>query len=112
MTSRGSRVRARIGRASAVAALTAGLAVTVGGGTAEATPPGLDCFTEKHNNDPSTGFAFCVNRGTAPQTFWVHLVCGLAFDQDGEHVTVAPGQSGQSTAHCGGTGIGEMTVQP
>ncbi|WP_374936858.1 hypothetical protein [Streptomyces sp. Ru73] len=79
-----------------------------------AVPPGLSCDTGKHANDEYTGYALCKNDGGAPQTFWVHLVCGWAPDVDGDHVTLAPGQSGQSTAHCGriGTGIGEIQVQP
>ncbi|WP_030255952.1 hypothetical protein [Streptomyces violens] len=81
---------------------------------AAAVPPGLSCDTGKHANDEYTGYALCRNNGGAPQTFWVHLVCGWAPDVDGEHVTLNPGQSGQSTAHCGrlGTGIGEISVQP
>ncbi|MFE7114153.1 hypothetical protein ACFU99_01855 [Streptomyces sp. NPDC057654] len=81
---------------------------------AAATPPGLSCQTGKHANDDYTGYALCQNNGGTPQTFWVHLVCGWAPDVDGEHVTLQPGQSSQSTAHCGsiGTGIGEISVQP
>lgn len=79
-----------------------------------ATPPGLSCDTGKHEIDDYTGFALCRNDGSTTQTFWVHLVCGWSPDVDGEHVTLNPGQSGQSTAHCAGigTGIGEITVQP
>ncbi|MEU2721080.1 hypothetical protein ABZ625_11060 [Streptomyces smyrnaeus] len=79
-----------------------------------ATPPGLSCHTGKHHNDPYTGFALCKNNGRATQTFWVHLVCGWAPDVDGNRVTLRPGQSGQSTAHCGalGTGIGKIEVRP
>ena len=82
--------------------------------TPPATPPGLSCETGKHEIDDYTGFALCRNNGSTTQTFWVHLVCGWSPDADGEHVTLNPGQSGQSTAHCGslGTGIGEITVQP
>jgi hypothetical protein len=81
---------------------------------AVATPPGLSCDTGKHEIDDYTGFALCRNDGGTTQTFWVHLVCGWSPDVDGEHVTLNPGQSGQSTAHCAGigTGIGEITVQP
>ncbi|MFC6064212.1 hypothetical protein [Streptomyces ochraceiscleroticus] len=87
---------------------------TGGAPAASAVPPGLSCDTGKHANDEYTGYALCRNNGGAPQTFWVHLVCGWAPDVDGEHVTLNPGQSGQSTAHCGslGTGIGEISVQP
>ncbi|MFD0341367.1 hypothetical protein ACFVH0_22295 [Streptomyces sp. NPDC127117] len=83
-------------------------------GPAVATPPGLSCETGKHEIDNYTGFALCRNDGSTTQTFWVHLVCGWSPDVDGEHVTLNPGQSGQSTAHCAGigTGIGEITVQP
>ncbi|MFF2011068.1 hypothetical protein ACFVWY_18620 [Streptomyces sp. NPDC058195] len=101
--------------AAAGAAVALVLAVpVVTAGTAAATPPGLSCDTGKHAVDEYTGFALCSNGGSAPQTFWVHLVCGWAPDVDGEHITLAPGQSGQSTAHCGdiGTGIGEISVQP
>ncbi|MFF8916258.1 hypothetical protein ACF08M_23760 [Streptomyces sp. NPDC015032] len=79
-----------------------------------ATPPGLSCETGKHEIDDYTGYALCRNDGSAAQTFWVHLVCGWSPDVDGEHVTLNPGQSGQSTAHCAGlgTGIGEISVQP
>lgn len=107
-------------RAAAVAGLTAALAVSTGLATAASatapakTPPGLSCETGKHAIDDYTGYALCRNNGSAAQTFWVHLVCGWSPDVDGEHVTLNPGQSGQSTAHCAGlgTGIGEITVQP
>ncbi|MEV5147195.1 hypothetical protein [Streptomyces sp. NPDC052727] len=79
-----------------------------------ATPPGLSCDTGKHAIDEYTGWALCQNNGTSTQTFWVHLVCGWSPDVDGEHVTLRPGQSGQSTAHCSslGSGIGEISVRP
>ncbi|MBW5250867.1 hypothetical protein JGS39_18030 [Streptomyces sp. P01-B04] len=117
--SMGSRSRIAV-RAAAVAGLTAALAVSTGLVTAASatapakTPPGLSCETGKHAIDDYTGYALCRNNGSAPQTFWVHLVCGWSPDVDGEHVTLNPGQSGQSTAHCAGlgTGIGEITVQP
>lgn len=119
----GSRSRAVV-RAAAVAGLTAALAVSTGLATATAAsasaaagakaPPGLSCDTGKHAADDYTGYALCRNNGSAAQTFWVHLVCGWSPDVDGEHVTLNPGQSGQSTAHCAGlgTGIGEITVRP
>ncbi|MFE9859644.1 hypothetical protein [Streptomyces sp. NPDC005780] len=117
--SMGSRSRVAV-RAAAVAGLTAALAVSTGLATAASaaapakTPPGLSCETGKHAIDDYTGYALCRNNGSAAQTFWVHLVCGWSPDVDGEHVTLNPGQSGQSTAHCAGlgTGIGEITVQP
>ncbi|WP_327339832.1 hypothetical protein OG693_33070 [Streptomyces sp. NBC_01259] len=106
-------------RSAAVAGLTAALAASTGLATTAAaapaaTPPGLSCETGKHAIDDYTGYALCRNNGGATQTFWVHLVCGWSPDVDGEHVTLNPGQSGQSTAHCAGlgTGIGEITVQP
>ncbi|WP_328897282.1 hypothetical protein [Streptomyces sp. NBC_00236] len=107
-------------RAAAVAGLTAALAVSTGLATAASakapakTPPGLSCETGKHAVDDYTGYALCRNNGSAAQTFWVHLVCGWSPDVDGAHVTLNPGQSGQSTAHCAGlgTGIGEISVQP
>ncbi|MFF5338261.1 hypothetical protein [Streptomyces sp. NPDC013181] len=104
-------------RATAVTGLTAVLAVAGGLATAApaaATPPGLSCDTGKHAVDDYTGYALCRNNGSSTQTFWVHLVCGWSPDVDGDHVTLAPGQSGQSTAHCAGlgTGIGEITVRP
>ncbi|ROQ60107.1 hypothetical protein EDD93_7527 [Streptomyces sp. 840.1] len=107
-------------RGAAVAGLTAalaastGLATTAAAAAAAATPPGLSCDTGKHAVDDYTGYALCRNNGSTTQTFWVHLVCGWSPDVDGEHVTLNPGQSGQSTAHCAGlgTGIGEITVQP
>ncbi|MFJ3089848.1 hypothetical protein [Streptomyces sp. NPDC086838] len=112
----GSLSRAAL-RGAAVTGLTTALAV--GGGlataaTAAATPPGLSCDTGKHAVDDYTGYALCRNNGSTTQTFWVHLVCGWSPDVDGEHVTLAPGQSGQSTAHCAGlgTGIGEISVRP
>ena len=79
-----------------------------------AIPPGLSCDTGKHAIDDYTGYALCRNNGSATQTFWVHLVCGWSPDVDGEHVTLRPGESGQSTAHCAGlgTGIGEIHVRP
>ncbi|MFB6818544.1 hypothetical protein ACFCV8_28780 [Streptomyces sp. NPDC056347] len=99
--------------AGAAGALALAVSV-VTAGTAAATPPGLSCDTGKHAVDDYTGYALCSNDGGATQTFWVHLVCGWAPDVDGEHITLAPGQSGQSTAHCAdiGTGIGEISVQP
>ncbi|MET7522159.1 hypothetical protein [Streptomyces sp900116325] len=104
-------------RGAAVAGATAALAVSATTATAvtpRATPPGLSCDTGKHEIDDYTGYALCRNNGTTAQTFWVHLVCGWSPDVDGEHVTLNPGQSGQSTAHCAGlgTGIGEISVQP
>ncbi|MFF7330052.1 hypothetical protein ACIQU5_32360 [Streptomyces sp. NPDC090306] len=102
----------------AVALTTALAAVTLPAATASAapaaTPPGLSCHTGKHNNDEYTGFALCENRGTATQTFWVHLVCGWAPDVDGTRVTIAPGRVGQSEAHCSilGSGIGGISVRP
>ncbi|MDF9807711.1 hypothetical protein M2436_006258 [Streptomyces sp. HB372] len=79
-----------------------------------AIPPGLSCDTGKHAIDDYTGFALCKNNGSQTQTFWVHLVCGWSPDVDGNHVTLRPGESGQSTAHCAGlgTGIGEIHVRP
>ncbi|MFB6667635.1 hypothetical protein [Streptomyces parvus] len=105
-------------RALAAAATVAALAVSVTSATATAAPaaipPGLSCDTGKHAIDEYTGFALCRNNGSQTQTFWVHLVCGWAPDVDGNHVTLRPGESGQSTAHCGkiGTGIGEIHVRP
>ncbi|MFF2772636.1 hypothetical protein ACFVUP_36625, partial [Streptomyces bacillaris] len=74
----------------------------------------LSCHTGKHAVDEYTGYALCRNNGSRTQTFWVHLVCGWAPDVDGNRVTLRPGESGQSTAHCGkiGTGIGEIHVRP
>ncbi|MFG3395875.1 MULTISPECIES: hypothetical protein [Streptomyces] len=105
-------------RALAAAATVAALAVSVTSATATAAPaaipPGLSCDTGKHAIDEYTGFALCRNNGSQTQTFWVHLVCGWAPDVDGNRVTLRPGESGQSTAHCGkiGTGIGEIHVRP
>ncbi|MET9770515.1 hypothetical protein [Streptomyces sp. NPDC006415] len=105
-------------RALAATATVSALAVSVTSATATAAPaaipPGLSCDTGKHAIDEYTGFALCRNNGSQTQTFWVHLVCGWAPDVDGNHVTLRPGESGQSTAHCGkiGTGIGEIHVRP
>ncbi|MER6115798.1 hypothetical protein [Streptomyces sp. NPDC001743] len=109
-------------RGAAVTGVAVALAVPAGPATAASlaapasakTPPGLSCDTGKHAVDDYTGYALCRNNGGTAQTFWVHLVCGWSPDVDGEHVTLNPGQSGQSTAHCAGlgTGIGEITVQP
>ncbi|MET9707884.1 hypothetical protein [Streptomyces griseus] len=105
-------------RALAATATVSALAVSVTSATATAAPaaipPGLSCDTGKHAVDAYTGFALCRNNGVQTQTFWVHLVCGWAPDVDGNHVTLRPGESGQSTAHCGkiGTGIGEIHVRP
>ncbi|MFE0693040.1 hypothetical protein [Streptomyces sp. YPW6] len=105
-------------RALAAAATGAALAVSVTSATATAAPaaipPGLSCHTGKHAVDDYTGFALCRNDGSRTQTFWVHLVCGWSPDVDGNRVTLRPGESGQSTAHCGslGTGIGEIHVRP
>lgn len=117
-------IATRIKAIAAGAAALAALAVPAAAASAEpaarpaattaAVPPGLSCDTGKHAVDTYTGYALCKNNGTAPQTFWVHLVCGWSPDVDGEHVTLAPGRSGQSTAHCSalGSGIGEISVQP
>ncbi|MFD0020677.1 hypothetical protein [Streptomyces sp. NPDC058382] len=103
-------------RGAVVTGLTTAFALSTGlaAAAAPATPPGLSCETGKHAVDDYTGYALCRNNGGTTQTFWVHLVCGWSPDVDGEHVTLSPGQSGQSTAHCAGlgTGIGEITVQP
>ncbi|MFF3826242.1 hypothetical protein ACFYXN_20595 [Streptomyces griseus] len=103
-------------RALAATATVSALAASVTSATAApaAIPPGLSCDTGKHAVDAYTGFALCRNNGGQTQTFWVHLVCGWAPDVDGNHVTLRPGESGQSTAHCGkiGTGIGEIHVRP
>ncbi|MEW2064561.1 hypothetical protein AB0899_28025 [Streptomyces sp. NPDC007002] len=113
----GRRSRAAL-RALAAAATGAALAVSVTSATATAAPaaipPGLSCHTGKHAVDDYTGFALCRNNGSRTQTFWVHLVCGWSPDVDGNRVTLRPGESGQSTAHCGslGTGIGEIHVRP
>ncbi|MEK8145660.1 hypothetical protein NKH18_43060 [Streptomyces sp. M10(2022)] len=97
--------------------LTAALAMPAGAAGAAApaaVPPGLSCDTGKHANDDHTGYALCRNNRSTVQTFWVRLVCGWSPDVDGEHVTLNPGQSGQSTARCAGlgTGIGEIHVRP
>ncbi|WP_432102008.1 hypothetical protein [Streptomyces sp. bgisy091] len=104
-------------RASAHAIAVLGLSAALASpasGAAAATQPGLSCDTGKHAVDDYTGYALCRNNGTATQTFWVHLVCGWSPDVDGNHVTLRPGESGQSTAHCAGlgSGIGEIHVRP
>ncbi|MGW4228011.1 hypothetical protein OG596_05380 [Streptomyces sp. NBC_01102] len=114
--SKGNAVRTLV-RGAAVMGLTLASAVPVTAAVAvapAAVPPGLSCDTGKHAVDDHTGYALCRNDGSAPRTFWVHLVCGWSPDVDGEHVTLGPGQSGQSTAHCAGlgTGIGEIHVRP
>ncbi|GAA2925484.1 hypothetical protein ACFPN0_28340 [Kitasatospora cinereorecta] len=111
-----SKVRT-LARAAAVMGLALASAAPVTAAAAPApaaAPPGLYCDTGKHAADDHTGYALCRNDGAAPRTFWVHLVCGWSPDVDGEHVTLDPGQSGQSTAHCAGlgTGIGEIHVRP
>ncbi|MFD9544122.1 hypothetical protein [Streptomyces sp. NPDC060022] len=116
MLSKGNAVRTLL-RGAAVTGLTVALAVPVTAAVAvapAAAPPGLSCDTGKHAIDDYTGYALCRNNGSAPQTFWVHLVCGWSPDVDGERVTLNPGQSGQSTAHCAGlgSGIGEIHVRP
>ncbi|MFE9724010.1 hypothetical protein ACFYQ5_10545 [Streptomyces sp. NPDC005794] len=115
-TLKGNAVRAPA-RGAAVTGLTMALAVPATAAAAvapAAVPPGLSCDTGKHAIDDYTGFALCRNNGSATQTFWVHLVCGWSPDADGEHVTLSPGESGQSTAHCAGlgSGIGEIHVRP
>ncbi|MFB8102750.1 hypothetical protein [Streptomyces sp. DSS69] len=115
----GARSRSVL-RVLAVVWTALALAIPVTSATAKpaaaptAIPPGLSCQTGKHAIDEYTGFALCRNNGSQTQTFWVHLVCGWAPDVDGDRVTVRPGESGQSTAHCGkiGTGIGEIHVRP
>ncbi|MFI1934296.1 hypothetical protein [Streptomyces sp. NPDC020330] len=102
--------------AASTAAALAVVPVTATTATAApgAIPPGLSCDTGKHAIDDYTGFALCRNNGSRTETFWVHLVCGWSPDVDGNRVTLRPGESGQSTAHCGslGTGIGEIHVRP
>ncbi|WP_430477749.1 hypothetical protein ACQZM9_04445 [Streptomyces sp. P11-1] len=113
----GKRTRSAL-RAFGTVSVVAALAVPVTAPTAAAAPaaipPGLSCHTGKHAVDEYTGYALCRNNGSRTQTFWVHLVCGWAPDADGNRVTLRPGESGQSTAHCGkiGTGIGEIHVRP
>ncbi|MFF8557158.1 hypothetical protein ACF058_30595 [Streptomyces sp. NPDC015501] len=111
----GNRFRPAL-RALAAVVSAAALTVPATAATAAPTaiPPGLSCDTGKHAIDDYTGFALCRNNGGRTQVFWVHLVCGWSPDVDGEHVTLRPGESGQSTAHCGslGTGIGEIHVRP
>ncbi|MET9925133.1 MULTISPECIES: hypothetical protein [unclassified Streptomyces] len=111
----GKRTRSVL-RALVVAAAATALASPATSATAApaAIPPGLSCHTGKHAVDEYTGYALCRNDGSQTQTFWVHLVCGWAPDVDGNRVTLRPGESGQSTAHCGkiGTGIGEIHVRP
>lgn len=116
--STGKRTRSAL-RAFGAVSVVAALAVPVTAATATAAPaaaipPGLSCHTGKHAVDEYTGYALCRNNGSQSQTFWVHLVCGWAPDVDGNRVTLRPGESGQSTAHCGklGTGIGEIHVRP
>ncbi|MFF9687681.1 hypothetical protein [Streptomyces sp. NPDC014623] len=105
-------------RGAAVVGLIAALAVPATAAVAvtpvAAVPPGLSCDTGKHAIDDYTGYALCRNNGSTTQTFWVHLVCGWSPDVDGERVTLRPGASGQSTAHCAGlgSGIGEIHVRP
>ncbi|MFI7236110.1 hypothetical protein [Streptomyces cyaneofuscatus] len=111
----GARLRSVLrGLAVASTALALAIPVTSATATPAAIPPGLSCHTGKHAIDEYTGFALCRNNGSQTQTFWVHLVCGWAPDVDGNRVTVRPGESDQSTAHCGkiGTGIGEIHVRP
>ncbi|MFB8030223.1 hypothetical protein ACFQ6U_15470 [Streptomyces sp. NPDC056465] len=113
---KGDTVRVLV-RGAAVAVTAAALAVPATAAVAvapAAVPPGLSCHTGKHAVDDYTGYALCRNDGSATQTFWVHLVCGWSPDVDGEHVTLGPGESGQSTAHCAGlgSGIGEIHVRP
>ncbi|MEV3929322.1 MULTISPECIES: hypothetical protein [unclassified Streptomyces] len=113
----GNTVRVLV-RGAAVAGAALALAATAvapaAATTPAAIPPGLSCDTGKHAIDDYTGYALCRNNGSTTQTFWVHLVCGWSPDVDGEHVTLGPGQSGQSTAHCAGlgSGIGEIHVRP
>ncbi|MET8924045.1 hypothetical protein ABZW26_16880 [Streptomyces sp. NPDC004623] len=115
--SMGNAVRALV-RGTAVTGLTVALAVPATAAVAvtpvAAIPPGLSCDTGKHAIDDYTGYALCRNDGSVTRTFWVHLVCGWSPDVDGEHITLRPGESGQSTAHCAGlgTGIGEIHVRP
>ncbi|MFJ8885209.1 hypothetical protein ACIRJR_17620 [Streptomyces sp. NPDC102402] len=116
-TLRGNAVRALV-RGAAVTGAALALAATAvapaAATTPAAIPPGLSCDTGKHAIDDYTGYALCRNNGSATQVFWVHLVCGWSPDVDGEHVTLRPGESGQSTAHCAGlgSGIGEIHVRP
>ncbi|MFH8758194.1 hypothetical protein [Streptomyces atroolivaceus] len=113
----GSAVRTLV-RGAAAVGLTVALALPATAAASVAPvaagPPGLSCDTGRHAIDDHTGYALCRNNGSTTQTFWVHLVCGWSPDVDGEHVTLRPGDSGQSTAHCAGlgSGIGEIHVRP
>lgn len=98
-------------RGAAVTVAAAALAVPATAAVAVApvaVPPGLSCDTGKHAIDDHTGYALCRNNGSATQTF---LVCGWSPDVDGEHVTLGPGEPGQSTAHCAGPGSGIGEIQ-
>ncbi|CAO0831536.1 hypothetical protein SMICM17S_12542 [Streptomyces microflavus] len=82
------------------------LAIPVTSATANRPPPRppfrpASPATPASTPSTITGFALCRNNGSQTQTFWVHLVCGWAPDIDGNHITLRPGESGQSTAHCG-----------
>lgn len=98
--------------ASAALALALPFSVSTATATPHADPPGLACEKGKHNIDDYTGWALCTNTSNVTQTFWVHLICGWSPDADGERVTLVPGDSGQSTAHCSslGSGIAEIKV--
>ncbi|KQX86120.1 MULTISPECIES: hypothetical protein [Streptomyces] len=114
--SKGNAVRTVV-RGAAVLGLVLAPAAPVtaaSAGAPGAAPPGLSCDTGKHAAGDYTGYALCRNDGSSPRTFRVHLVCGWSPDVDGERVTLNPGQSGQSTAHCAGlgSGIGEIHVRP
>lgn len=99
---------------SAALALALPFSMSTATAAPSAEPPGFACETGKHNIDDYTGWALCTNNSGVTQTFWVHLICGWSPDPDGEHVTLAPGDSGQSTAHCSslGSGIAEIEVHP
>ncbi|WP_413094504.1 hypothetical protein [Streptomyces nitrosporeus] len=111
---RGKSARVLLRSAAVMAAVLVQAVPATAATSAAAAPQGLSCDTGKHAVDDHTGYALCRNNGSTTQTFWVHLVCGWSPDVDGEHVTLSPGQSGQSTAHCAGlgTGIGEIHVRP
>lgn len=98
-------------------------ALAVGAGTAtllfgallvpqSASAAVLDCDTFTHHNDPDLGIAFCTNDSNRTMKFRAVVVCGRAFDVDGQWVTLHPGQSGQSQGKCAfySTGVGAIGV--
>ncbi|MFF0447488.1 hypothetical protein ACFYT4_13960 [Streptomyces sp. NPDC004609] len=70
-------------------------------------PALLSCST---STDGRTGRADCSNHSSQVVAFRAVVVCGLWPDANGRWITLSPGQSGWSSATCGGgSGVGSVS---